>query len=70
MRFKTKALCIVLTAIISLSACQPTPEEEAVSNKGDDAFEERVAQTAPPSAEIFTPQAADSTEEEIRSCGI
>ncbi len=33
--YKIKSLLIFITAILLFSACQPTPDEEIIVNKGD-----------------------------------
>lgn len=46
---KKKGLCVaVLMLCLLLSACQPTPEEEIVTNKGDGVMEEKIFASAVP----------------------
>lgn len=45
------SLTIALLLCLGLAACQPTPEEEIVTNKGDGVMEEKIFATAVPTAE-------------------
>lgn len=42
----------LLILCLALTACQPTPEEEIVTNKGDGVMEEKIFATAVPTAEV------------------
>ena len=69
-KLKSAGIISALTAIFmiivwSATACQPTPKEAIVQNKGDDDLKNAIAQTAAPTAEITQPEqaAATATEE-------
>ncbi|MDD5017662.1 MAG: DUF6034 family protein [Eubacteriales bacterium] len=51
------AVCVaaVMLATCVLTACQPTPEEEVIVNKGDGEFEEAINATAAPAAAYEAP---------------
>ncbi len=51
---RTRALLLTLAAL--LAACQPTPEEDVVVNKGDGALEEAIAAEALPPARYEAPE--------------
>lgn len=42
-----RVMVVVLALIMALTACQPTPEEEPVVNKGDRVLEEKISAVAP-----------------------
>ena len=46
MEIKKAMSCLLAAAL--LSACQPTPEEDIIVNKGDGALEAAIAATAVP----------------------
>ena len=54
MKIKKAASCLLAAAL--LSACQPTPEEEPVVNKGDGTLEEAIAAEALPPARYEAPE--------------
>ena len=54
MKIKKAASCLLAAAL--LVACQPTPEEEPVVNKGDGALEEAIAAEALPPARYEAPE--------------
>lgn len=58
-RFLAITLCILL---LTLCACQPTPDEEYVVNKGDNKAEEIINQTALPTAAPKTTETGKSPE--------
>ncbi len=43
-------LCALLAVLPPLSACQPTPEEDVVVNKGEGTMENIILATAAPAA--------------------
>ena len=51
---RTRALLLTLAAL--LAACQPTPEEDVVVNKGDGTLEEAIAAEALPPARYEAPE--------------
>lgn len=55
MEKKLRLMTILLALVLALSACQPTPEEEVVVNKGDRVLEEKISAVSP---------AQNSTEDE------
>lgn len=54
MNRKRLAICTVVLMIL-LTACQPTPEEDIVVNRGDGALEAAIAATAVPSEQPLLP---------------
>ena len=46
MKIKKAMSCLLAAAL--LAACQPTPAEEIIVNRGDGALEEAIAATAVP----------------------
>ena len=54
MKIKKVMSCLLAAAL--LAACQPTPEEEPVVNKGDGALEEAIAAEALPPARYEAPE--------------
>ena len=54
MKIKKAASCLLATAL--LSACQPTPEEDIIVNKGDGTLEEAIAAEALPPARYEAPE--------------
>ena len=59
-----KSLLALLVALAALlSACQPTPAEEIIVNRGDGALEEAIAATAVPAARYEAPQRWEETFE-------
>ena len=54
MKIKKVASCLLAAAL--LAACQPTPEEDVVVNKGDGALEEAIAAEALPPARYEAPE--------------
>ena len=53
---KSRIRALLLTLAALLSACQPTPEEEPVVNKGDGTLEEAIAAEALPPARYEAPE--------------
>ncbi len=53
---KSRIRALLLTLAALLAACQPTPEEEPVVNKGDGALEEAIAAEALPPARYEAPE--------------
>ena len=53
---KSRIRALLLTLAALLVACQPTPEEEPVVNKGDGALEEAIAAEALPPARYEAPE--------------
>ena len=53
---KTKKLLVWLLAALLLPACQPTPTEDIVVNKGDGTLEEAIAAEALPPARYEAPE--------------
>ena len=51
-----KLLVCILAVALLLCACQPTPAEEIVVNKGDGTLEEAVAAEALPPARYEAPE--------------
>lgn len=63
---KKRELLIGLLALcLLLCACQPTPEEEIVTNKGDGVMEEKIFATAAPTEEVAVGEEAQPTEEPV-----
>ena len=61
---KARRLLALLVALAALlSACQPTPAEEIIVNRGDGALEEAIAATAVPAARYEAPQRWEETFE-------
>ena len=56
MRRKSRIRALLLTLAALLAACQPTPEEEPVVNKGDGTLEEAIAAEALPPARYEAPE--------------
>lgn len=56
MRRKSRIRALLLTLAALLVACQPTPEEEPVVNKGDGTLEEAIAAEALPPARYEAPE--------------
>ena len=54
MNRKRLAVCTVALTLL-LAACQPTPEEDIIVNKGDGALEAAIAATAVPSEQPLLP---------------
>lgn len=55
-----KYVCLIFAGMLLLFcvACQPTPEEEIVTNKGDGVMEEKIFATAAPTAEVDVEEAS------------
>lgn len=53
---KSRIRALLLTLAALLSACQPTPEEDVVVNKGDGTLEEAIAAEALPPARYEAPE--------------
>ena len=53
---KSRIRALLLTLAALLAACQPTPEEDVVVNKGDGALEEAIAAEALPPARYEAPE--------------
>ena len=63
---KPAGIILVLTAIFMIigcftTACQPTPQEAIVQNKGDDDLKNAIAQTAEPAGQTAEPEQPDAT---------
>ena len=61
MKIKKVMSCLLAAAL--LAACQPTPEEDVVVNRGDGALEEAIAATAPPAQPYQVPSVWQETME-------
>ena len=53
MKIKKAMSCLLAAAL--LAACQPTPAEDIIVNRGDGALEEAIAATAVPSEQPLLP---------------
>lgn len=52
------SLLLAIALLVFCAACQPTPEEEIVTNKGDGVMEEKIFATAEPTAEVEEEEAS------------